>query len=372
MRICHVIESGGGSGQVVVDLALQQAADGHDVTVIYSPARAWPQFITRLTGAQNVKLLTLPMQRQVGPKDIVAAFKLWRMLRRAGPFQMVHSHSSKAGALARMAGIFLSARQVYTPHGFITLVPHAGGHYRVIERFLSVFCDKVIAVSVKERDHALGLGITKGRLAIIPNGTRCRPVLDGAEARKRLSLPDRGRVVGFTGRFSFQKSPALAVEAFSILAQTYPDVTLCMIGDGELGEEVKQAVAASPAKDRIVLAGLQDAAPLMSAFDVLLCTSIYEGMPIAFIESLSAGTPIVSTDIGGADEAIVEGQTGYVAKSMDAAALAAACAAFLNLSDIERDAMKVRVKQRSELFTSEVMAANAMTLYRSLLPAETA
>jgi glycosyltransferase involved in cell wall biosynthesis len=368
MRICHVIESGGGSGQVVVDLALQQAAGGHDVTIIYSPARAWPQFVERLTGVDNIKMLTLPMQRQVGPKDIVSAFNLWKMLRQEGPFEMIHSHSSKAGALARMAGIFLTARQVYTPHGFITLVPHAGGHYRIIERFLSVFCDKVIAVSIKERDHALGLGITKHRLAIIPNGTRCRPVLTPAEARQRLSLPATGRVVGFTGRFSFQKSPALAVETFSILAKTYPDITLCMIGDGELAEDVKRAVNVSPAKDRIVLAGLQDAAPLMSAFDVLLCTSVYEGMPIAFIESLSAGIPIVSTDIGGADEAIVEGETGYVAKSMDAEGLAAACAALLDLSDAQRDAMRGQVKQRSELFTSEAMAANAMSLYRSLVP----
>lgn len=369
MRICHVIESGGGSGQVVVDLALKQAADGHDVTVIYSPARAWPQFVARLTGVQGVKMLTLPMQRQVGPKDLVSAVRLWVMLIKAGPFQLIHSHSSKAGALSRLAGVFLSAKQVYTPHGFITLVPHAGGHYKLIERLLSAFCDKVVAVSVKERDHALGLGISEQKLTVIPNGTQCRPALSREEARARLSLPAEGRVVGFTGRFSFQKSPALAVDTFSLLADKYPDTILCMIGEGELSPEIRSKVEASPVRDRIVLAGLQDAAPLMSAFDVLLCTSVYEGMPIAFIESLSAGIPIVSTDVGGADEAIVEGETGYVAKAMEPAALAEACAAFLDLSKAQTEHMRAKVRQRSQLFTSEAMAANAMKLYRSLLPA---
>lgn len=369
MRICHVIESGGGSGQVVVDLALQQAAGGHEVTVVYSPARAWPQFVSRLTNVKGIRLLTLPMLRQVGPKDFVSAFKLWVLLRRAGPFDIIHSHSSKAGALARLAGIFLSARQVYTPHGFITLVPHAGGHYRLIERFLSLFCDKVVAVSVKEHDHALGLGIAKQRLAIIPNGTQFRPVLDASQARQQLGLPETATVLGFTGRFSFQKSPRLAVEAFSILAQKFPDTVLCMIGDGELADEVKAAVAASPAQDRIVLAGVQDAAPLMAGFDLLLCSSVYEGMPIAFIESLSAGTPIVSTDIGGSDEAIVEGETGAVAKSMDPAGLAAACALLLEQPRTALSAMREQVKKRSVLFTCEAMAANAMGLYKSILAA---
>jgi hypothetical protein len=132
MRICHVIESSsGGSSRVVVDLLRDQLAAGHEVSLIYSPVRAAPQFtdaVAALGAALRVR--QLPMYRAVGLRDAVSGWRLLRALRALGPFDVVHGHSSKAGALARLAGLFLGGTVVvYSPHAFVTLAPDASRLY---------------------------------------------------------------------------------------------------------------------------------------------------------------------------------------------------------------------------------------------------
>lgn len=367
MRICHIIESGGGSGQVVLDLAIYQADNGHEVTVIYSPARAWPQFVRALDKRPDIRVITMPMQRKVGLHDLMSSLQLRDILSRERPFDIVHSHSSKAGALARLTGLFFKAKQVYTPHGFITLVPTAGGHYKWIELFLSLLCHRIIAVSEKEKEHARSLGIAERRLSVVPNGTEPKNALSFHEARDTLTLPETGRVIGFAGRFSYQKNPVLAVETFALLAADYPDVTLCMVGDGELMPEVRAAVERLGLQDRVLLTGMLDAAPLLVAFDLLLCTSVYEGMPIVFIEALAANVPIVSTDVGGTEEGIIPGITGFVAEAQTPEALAEACRKCLDLDDTQKAAMKIEIARLSEGFTAGAMGGRTARLYDSLM-----
>ncbi|NTU77165.1 MAG: glycosyltransferase family 4 protein, partial [Alphaproteobacteria bacterium] len=139
MRICHVIEAaGGGSGQVVLDLARAQRAEGQEVTVIYAPQRAEARFVKELSSLSGIKIVTSSMRRKVGLHDLADLSRLILRLRRHGPFDILHSHSSKAGALTRLANPFLPrAVHVYTPHAFMTLAPGASRLYGWIERVLS-------------------------------------------------------------------------------------------------------------------------------------------------------------------------------------------------------------------------------------------
>src|ERR1700722_7987378 len=134
MRICHVLEASGGVGNVVIDLARFGLAAGDDVTVIYAPNRATPNFVKAMASMPGLKPIALSMQRGVGPHDLIDFWKLYRGLRRAGPFDVIHLHSSKAGALGRAAGIFFPrAVKIYTPHAFMTLAPDASPVYGWIE-----------------------------------------------------------------------------------------------------------------------------------------------------------------------------------------------------------------------------------------------
>ena len=101
MHICHILETeGGGSAQVVLYLARYALEKGHKVTVVYAPDRAEVKFLAALSSLPGIKLLNSPMQRSIGPWDVRDGWLLLQTLQAAGPFDIIHAHSSKAGALA--------------------------------------------------------------------------------------------------------------------------------------------------------------------------------------------------------------------------------------------------------------------------------
>jgi hypothetical protein len=107
-RICHVLEaSGDGSGQTVLALVRRGISRGDDVTLVYALDRAEPAFVAALSALPGLKTHSIPMQRNVGGRDIFDGWRLYCLLRRIGPFDFIHAHSSKAGVLARIAGISL-------------------------------------------------------------------------------------------------------------------------------------------------------------------------------------------------------------------------------------------------------------------------
>ena len=126
MRIAHILEATtGGAARHVVDLSAQLIENGHAVSLIYSPLRADSSFEAEIASLAYEHLVRLPMRRAVGPWDILAARSLRLVLNNLGPFDVIHGHSSKAGALARLAAPQGQAR-IYTPHAFRTMDPTTG------------------------------------------------------------------------------------------------------------------------------------------------------------------------------------------------------------------------------------------------------
>jgi glycosyltransferase involved in cell wall biosynthesis len=361
VRICHINEPGaGGSFGVMITLVEHAVASGHEVHAIYSPDRADPAMVKRLL-ASGASVHTSMMRRSVGPWDAGHGWRLRRLLGSLGRCDVLHSHSSKAGALCRTFGLQTGTAQIYSPHGFYTMTGEAPGYIGGIERLLSHVSDRIIAVSRFERDHALSLGIAPERLAVIPNGLRPSRPLDRAEARARLGLPNNAFILGFVGRLEPQKDPLAAVEVMRALSGT--DIQLAIIGDGELRALAEKAAEAS---SRIQFLGALDAKPLFSAFDALLCTSRYEGMPVAFLESLNAGVPIISYPVGGTDELIDEGGTGYVVPPKPG--LAAEKVRLLrSLRSHARQAIKEACLAKAAEHTDRTMGDATVALYRDVL-----
>src|ERR1700722_17750554 len=119
IEICEPLTEG--VGRHVTDIALGLSRRGHDVHVIYSPFRADPLLLERLSDTPGVSLIKLPMRREPHWSDLVALAALRLYIGRNGPFDVIHAHSSKAGVLARLAGIIGTAGVIYTPHAFITM-----------------------------------------------------------------------------------------------------------------------------------------------------------------------------------------------------------------------------------------------------------
>lgn len=367
MRICHIIESaGGGSGQVVLDLARHGLDNGDDVTVLYARNRAESKFIDALTVLPGLKTLTSPMQRKVGLGDIKSAWRLFETLKKAGPFDIIHAHSSKAGALARIAGFALPGTVIYTPHCFYSMTPGASRKfYAAIEFILSWLGPKIVLVSQNEFRHARQIKIPRRKLVLIPNGISGGFPVEREQARKNLGVDEDTVVVGFVGRLEAQKNPMRALRAFRRIAGQFPRMRMVMIGDGSLRPAVENGLAEFGLKDRVFLLGQCDARSVIPAFDCLLCSSDFEAMPITFLEALAAGVPIVTTPVGGIEEAVVEGRTGFIARTRDEEGLAAALTRFLNLDIEERRKMMGASFNRAALYTAETMGTKYRELYKS-------
>jgi len=370
MRICHVIESSsGGSSQVVIGLLRAQLAGGDDVTLIYSPVRAEPPFLDAIADlGPRLHRLELPMQRNVGWRDLRAALALRSLLKRHGPFDIVHGHSSKAGALLRLACAFLPGPAVvYTPHAFVTMAPDANRAYGVVEWLASWFCDAVTVGSQQELDHARVLRLPESRLKLVPMGVDLAARTDSAAARAELGLPPDGFVVGFIGRIVAQKNPDRLAKAFGIVAKRLPVAHFVVVGDGDLRDDFTAAMAANGLLDRVVIRPHPKARDIVCAFDVLVCASDYESFGLIFAEALAAGVPVVSPPVGVAEEAVGDGEAGRIA-GFDAASIAAGIAAVAALDETEKAQMAKACIARAKRFDFAVTAARFRALYDDLIP----
>lgn len=362
LRVLLVIEpSGGGSGRHVIDLARELAALHHEVVVVYSPIRAEPMFVRELQGLSLVAVEALPMRRAVGLWDIGAARALRRVIDRLGPFDVIHGHSSKAGALVRLVAPRGSAR-VYTPHAFRTMDPATGNWDRIlfggVETLLaSLVSDAVIAVSPEEAEHAQSLGIPANKLHLIINGLAPAPVVDREAARDVLGLKRGDIAVGFVGRLCAQKDPVRFAEAIRLAHARNPRLRGIVLGDGEL----KGATLASGGNALTVHSGL-NAREYLPAFDLLVMTSRYEAMPYVLLEALQAGLPILSTAVGGTSVAVVEGENGALL-SLDAAGTEIADFILSHAHSDRLAALGAASRVKGARLTASKMARETLSVY---------
>ncbi|MBB5770228.1 glycosyltransferase involved in cell wall biosynthesis [Brevundimonas vesicularis] len=294
MRILLVIEpSGGGSGRHVVDLAHPLIGSGHQVYLIWSPRRAEPWFEAGVAALPLHANERLPMRRRVGPWDVAALHALNRLIARLGPFEIVHGHSAKAGALVRLAHA-PGAAKIYTPHALPMMGPASPATIvaGAAEALLARSGDAII--SEEEAAVARRWGLGGNRLHIVPNGLAAPPANDRLAARQTLGVPEDALVVGFVGRLCAQKDPVRFAQAVHRANAIDPRIIGVMIGDGDLAPSVRTAGG-----DALRLLGARDAGPLMAGFDLFAMTSRYEADSYAMIEAAALGLPIVCTDVGG-------------------------------------------------------------------------
>jgi glycosyltransferase involved in cell wall biosynthesis len=314
LRVCLVLEpSGGGSGRHVLDLARGLDQHGHEVTIIWSPVRAEPTWVDQLKNLKNIDNISVDMNRSVGPGDLQSLKTLSKTLKDAGPFDVLHGHSSKAGALVRLLPKSIPGKRIFTPHAYVTMDPNSGRLKRFvfgsIERILSRRGDATIPVSEREQQHARKIGVG-GRIVKIVNGTDKNASLTRAQARKKMKLSNQDFAVGFVGRLAYQKNPQRFLRVVTSALENAPQIIGVVIGDGELREALDNEN--HQLRDRFNFMGWQDAVALMSGLDAFLMTSRYEAMPYTLVEALASGLPILSTEVGGVEEAITQNVNGQV------------------------------------------------------------
>jgi glycosyltransferase involved in cell wall biosynthesis len=326
MKLLEFVEAAAtGVGRHVIDLSEGLLARGHEVHLLYSGLRSDNVFVSdlhRIRAHRGLHLFHIPMQRKPSWNDVAVVGKLRRYLRRNGPFDLVHCHSTKAGLIGRLGLLGHSVKRLYTPHMFFSMDPLQRGLGKrsvgLLEAGLSKICNGVIVVSSEEYKHAVELGIEPGKLCLIRNGTALdQPSFstpDRATNRRNLGLDEADVCVGFVGRLVPQKSPETMLRSFAALVNRVRiPPRLIIVGDGPLSAPLRRLAAELGIGARVIWLGQRDARTLMNAFDVLALTSDSEGHSLVVLEAMARGLPIVSTCVGGISETVRSGANGFVA-----------------------------------------------------------
>jgi len=315
------------------------------------------------------------LARPVSPRrDLAALGRIRQVLRDVEP-QIVHTHSSKAGILGRLAARLERVPVViHTIHGygFTPMQPApVRALFIAVEKIVGRWTDHFIAVS----EQNLRLGIDLGlfgpeRASVIRSGIelgRFRETRDVGELRRRIGVPSGAPLVTQVGNFKAQKAPLDFVRMAAVVARELPETWFVMVGDGRLRPAAEELARELGVADRMVFSGWWEDVPgLLAATQVSVLSSRHEGLPRAVVESLAAGVPVVATAVDGTVEVVQDGINGRLVEPGDVAGLARGVSELLRDSDLRRRMSAVAGDGLAE-FDIDHMVRQQEELYRCLL-----
>ena len=326
---------------------------------------------------KGVKVIILPsMVRSIRPiKDLKAFFALIWLIFKEKP-DIVHTHSSKAGILGRVAAKLCSVPNIiHTPHGHVFY-----GHFGVfasriflrIEKLLSRITDRMVALTDGEMVDYINMSVCpQEKLLKIHSGVDVKRFMQSngndVEKRRSLGLDQNGKVVGFVGWLLPIKGPEYLLKAMKYVWQKYPETSLIFVGKGELDIDLRARALETSTNGKVKFLGWrEDIDEIMPVFDMLVLPSLNEGMGRVLVEAMAAGKPVVASSVGGIPDLVQDGRTGYLVPPADEKALAEAIKKLLD--DPEKAwEMGQNGKQHCQQFSLEAMIAKLDALYADLI-----
>jgi len=367
-----------GGAANIVSVLVKAGAERYKTTVFTGPENADKNQMAELKNVHGVRVVVVPdLVRAISP---LSDFKAWRRLIRGfrdGKFDVVHTHTSKAGFLGRMAAAEAGVPTIiHTPHGTIhtrnNQVEGLPGNpvgmwaLREAEKMAGRHTAWLTALSEHERDTCVALGLSKSdNTVVIPNGINVAEFADAARkkrsARKALGLESEDIAILFLGRLAPEKGAATLIEAFAEVAEKVPNARLLVAGDGP--ERKRAAEAAEKLGGKVSLLGkIDNPATIHAAADIFAMPSFYEGFGLSAVEAMAAGTPVVASSVGGLPELLRHGKCGVLVRPGRPDKLAAALTA-LALDPRERKKFAAEGRKRSKEFPVEKMLESYFKLY---------
>lgn len=266
-------------------------------------------------------------------QDLAAVAALIRLFRRLRP-DIVHTHTAKAGALGRLAARAAGVPvRIHTFHGHVLngyFSPAVTQGFVCAERALARMTDRLVAVSPRLRTELLGKGIGRSeQFEVVPLGLdlgRFRgPRTESAALRPALGVTGDVPLLGIVGRLVPIKDHATLFAAMALLPSGPQAPHLLVVGDGEEREPLERLAARIGLEKRVHFLGWRaDLDAILPELDVVICASKNEGTPVALIEAMAAGVPVLSTDVGGVGDLVAHGKTGWLVPPSDPSSMARA------------------------------------------------
>jgi glycosyltransferase involved in cell wall biosynthesis len=431
LRIIARLNIGGPATHAIL-LTRHMQSLGYETLLVTGQVGPEEGDMSYLAEAGRVKPIIIPeLGRSVRPiDDLIALFRILRLLFKFRP-HVVHTHTAKAGTLGRLAAFIYNSIQntarrislsdadnpqsafpnrqckvVHTFHGHVLrdyFSPRRSRFFIAIETIMARCTDAIAVVAESQKDELYGeFGIGRPeQYWVVPLGFDLQPLVKSANHKGQFLaslklLKKDTRIVGIIGRLTRIKNHRLFLEAARRIINTIGDhrTMFLVVGDGELRGELESLAERMAVSDRVVFTGwIKDLGPIYADLDVLALTSDNEGTPVAVIEAMATGVPVIATDVGGVKELISERTTpmqpfgfarqtrkaesrqgefeicerGILVKRGDAEGLAQGLRYLLEQPDLRRQMGQRGKEYALKHYTKERLEADMSRLYRSLL-----
>lgn len=306
--------------------------------------------------------------------DLAALMCLVHFLRQEKP-EIVHTHSSKAGVLGRVAARLAGVPAVvHTIHGFgftPAQSPGVRGMFVFLERLLSRVTTALIFVSKANRDEALAKGIGhQSRMNIIRAAVPLQAYFGLTHRRESppgLTLAPSDKLVTTVGPFKPQKNLLDFIRAAALVSVRHPEARFLIVGDGKDRPALENEIRKRNLAPRIFLAGWRrDMASILDRTDIFCMTSLWEGLPMALVEAMAAGLPSVVNAVDGCKDVVRDGQNGFLIPPGQPDATAARLHQLLSDIALAQRMGKCARESLGEEFDAKTMIRDHALLYGSL------
>ena len=382
IRVLHIITRmivGGAQENTLLSVEGLDCLPEYEVTLA-SGVDNGPEGDLLTRARRTTRLLIVPeLGRSINPlSDLKAFWKLYRLIRK-GRYHIVHTHSSKAGVLGRLA-----AKLAGTPlivHTLHSLVFHEYQPWIInrlwwaVKKICAPATDHFISVSRIISQKAVAAGIDKPeKFTTIYSGMELdwflKAQVDPIAIRREFGIPEDAPVVGKIARLFPLKGHDQLLDAAPAIVERHPAVRFFFIGDGVLYDHLRKRASDAGILDNFVFAGLveRERIPAMlSAMDILVHTSLREGLARALPQALAMGKPCVSFDIDGAPEVVVAGETGYIVRPGDTIELSNAVSRLLADPQLRARMGEAGRRLVDPAFRAETMVKEISAVYEMLI-----
>ncbi len=377
IKVCHVITK----------LELGGAQDNTIFTVSNLDKKKYDVFLVCGRGGvldnetkNKVRTIFVPfLVRSINPLyDLVALFSLWKIFIKERP-EIVHTHSSKAGILARLAAYLANVRIIiHTYHGF------GFNEYQrwfvrkffiFLERLIARITDILICVSKENVKKALNnkIGI-ESQYKIIHSGIRItefRKKVDNLKVKRKLGIPIDASIVGMVSCFKPQKAPLDFIYLADRLINEGVNVYFVLVGDGLLRKKIEGVTRKKHLETYISLLGWRrDIVEIMSIFDIFVLTSLWEGLPRVVLEAMILKKPVVATDVDGVREVILHGKNGFLVAPHDISTMKEYVLKLLRDKRLAQEMGDAGFSKVDKRFNIEYMVVEIDSLYQEMIKSE--
>ena len=388
-RVIHIITrlDKGGSAETTLHIVSSLNMEKYDVFLAHGLSRESNMSIMEkevvesdllLAEAKGVRVFALPslVRRLSFKNDLLAFINIYRLIRRIRP-HIVHTHTSKAGLLGRLASFLARVPIIiHTPHGHVFHSYYGPVMTKVFvfaEKILSFMTDKITALTNRERDEHLEEGIASiEKYVVIHSGVMLDRLMnmsvDAGAVRGEFGIAQDSNVIGVVGRLVPIKGHKYLVSAAKRIIKEFRNTVFVFVGDGYLSSRLERQAESVGVRKNIIFTGWRkDAVEILDLFDILVLPSLNEGMGKVLVEGMALGKPIIASNVGGIIDLVRNGENGILVPPGDSDALGEAILQLLKDKNLSEKLGKNGKAMVYPEFDASVMVKQIDDLYESLL-----